>query len=93
MNMKALHSSPQNAGTWLDRSCWCMPTTRSSLGLENEDFDRDVGILVDLAHVGDHLAAHRRLHHGGEVLLHRLLEAAPDLVDRVDRGRLRGAFG
>ena len=56
--------------------------TRRSLGLEQEELDRDVGVRVDLAHVGADATIQRRLDDVGELLAHRGLEARADVMDR-----------
>src|SRR5947208_1686615 len=63
------------------------------LRFEDEQLHRQVWIVVDLAHICDHLAAERLLDHLGELTLHGPLKAPPDLehglnVVLVDQGSL-----
>src|SRR5256885_3853897 len=50
---------------------------------EQEDLDRDVVLDVGLAEEGPHGASGRLLHDARELLGHALLEAAPDVLDRL----------
>jgi hypothetical protein len=77
-----------------DESCSYIPAG-SSLGSRTKISTARSGSWWIWLHVGDHLAVHGRLDDGRELTFHRLLEAAPDLVDGVhvavlDQGPLDG---